>query len=44
MFEETVRGTATELIAHFTKKEPRGEFVVVIENLDPRAKSTEPRD
>lgn len=31
MFEETVRGTADELIAHFTKKEPRGEFVVVIE-------------
>ena len=30
MFEETVRGTADELIAHFTKKEPRGEFVVVI--------------
>jgi 16S rRNA (cytidine1402-2'-O)-methyltransferase len=28
MFEETVRGTADELIAHFTKKEPRGEFVV----------------
>ncbi len=44
MFEETVRGTATELIAHFTKKEPRGEFVVVIENLEPKAKSTEPRD
>ncbi len=31
MFEETVRGTADELILHFTKKEPRGEFVVVIE-------------
>lgn len=30
MFEETVRGTADELIQHFTKKEPRGEFVVVI--------------
>ena len=32
MFEETARGTADELILHFTKKEPRGEFVVVIEN------------
>ena len=32
MFEETVRGTADELIQHFTKKEPRGEFVVVIED------------
>lgn len=30
-FEETVRGTAGELLAHFTAKEPKGEFVVVIE-------------
>lgn len=29
-FEETLRGTADELIAHFEKKEPIGEFVVVI--------------
>ena len=33
MFEETNRGNADELIAHFTKKEPRGEFVVVISQL-----------
>jgi 16S rRNA (cytidine1402-2'-O)-methyltransferase len=33
MFEETNRGNASELIAHFTKKEPRGEFVVVISQL-----------
>ncbi len=33
MFEETIRGTADELILHFTKKEPRGEFVVVISNV-----------
>ncbi len=33
MFEETVRGTPAELIAHFTKKEPRGEFVVVIDAI-----------
>jgi 16S rRNA (cytidine1402-2'-O)-methyltransferase len=32
MFEETVRGTSDELIAHFKKKEPRGEFVVIISN------------
>ncbi len=32
MFEETVRGTADELLAHFRKKEPKGEFVIVIEN------------
>lgn len=28
--EETVRGTLTELIAHFTEVEPRGEIVVVV--------------
>jgi len=33
MFEETVRGTADELIRHFKKKEPRGEFVVVISSV-----------
>ena len=33
MFEETVRGTADELILHFTNKEPRGEFVVVLEEI-----------
>lgn len=32
MFEETIRGTAGELLRHFAQKEPRGEFVVVIEN------------
>lgn len=30
-YEETVQGTATELIVHFTAKEPRGEFVIVID-------------
>jgi 16S rRNA (cytidine1402-2'-O)-methyltransferase len=29
-FEETVRGTAHEVLAHFTANEPRGEFVVVV--------------
>ncbi len=29
-FEETVRGTAQEVLAHFTAHEPRGEFVVVV--------------
>jgi len=29
-FEETVRGTAQEVLAHFTTNEPRGEFVVVV--------------
>lgn len=31
MFEETIRGTAAELITHFTRKEPKGEFVIIIE-------------
>lgn len=30
LFEETVRGNTIELINHFTQKEPRGEFVVVV--------------
>ena len=28
--EECVRGTLTELIAHFTTNEPRGEFVLLV--------------
>ena len=30
MFEETVRGTVSEVIEHFTNKPPKGEFVVVV--------------
>ena len=29
--EETVRGTLSEIIAHFTEREPKGEFVLVLE-------------
>lgn len=29
-FEETVRGNLSTLIAHFTQKEPKGEFVIVV--------------
>ncbi|HEY0261811.1 MAG TPA: 16S rRNA (cytidine(1402)-2'-O)-methyltransferase [Chitinophagales bacterium] len=32
-FEETVYGTTQELLQHFTEKEPRGEFVIVIDKL-----------
>ncbi|GAB7258020.1 16S rRNA (cytidine(1402)-2'-O)-methyltransferase [uncultured Polaribacter sp.] len=31
MFEETVRGTTTEVLAHFTKKPPKGEIVIIVE-------------
>ena len=30
-FEETVRGTVNDLILHFSKKAPKGEFVIVLE-------------
>ncbi len=30
LHEECVRGTLSELIAHFTKNEPRGEFVILV--------------
>jgi len=31
MFEETIRGTATEVLAHYTDKPPKGEIVIVVE-------------
>jgi len=30
LYEETIRGTVLELIQHFTKKPPKGEFVIVV--------------
>lgn len=30
MYAETVRGTLSELVSHFTENEPRGEFVIVV--------------
>lgn len=38
LHEETVRGTATEVLAHFEKKEPRGEIVVVVGGFVPEGK------
>ena len=32
-FEETIRGPLTEIISHFSENVPKGEFVIVIENL-----------
>ena len=31
MFEETIRGTATEVLEHYTNKPPKGEIVVIVE-------------
>ena len=30
LYEETVRGTITEVLQHFTTKPPKGEFVIVV--------------
>ena len=30
MFEETIRGTAIEVLAHYTNKPPKGEIVIVV--------------
>lgn len=37
-FEEAVRGTVIEVLAHFKKHEPKGEFVVVIEGKSSKQK------
>ncbi|GHT65571.1 ribosomal RNA small subunit methyltransferase I [Bacteroidia bacterium] len=34
LHEQTVHGTLTELVNHFTQNEPRGEFVVVVAGKD----------
>jgi 16S rRNA (cytidine1402-2'-O)-methyltransferase len=34
LHEETVRGTVTELAAHFTEKQPKGEIVIVVGGLE----------
>lgn len=36
-FEEVVRGSIDEVLAHFTDNEPRGEFVLVIAGFAPQA-------
>ena len=36
MFEETLHGTLSEMIAHFTVRNPKGEFVLVIEGAKGR--------
>lgn len=42
-FEETVRGTIAELLEHFAQKEPKGEFVMVVEGKTKTGK-THPDD
>lgn len=33
-FEQTIRGTMAEVLAHFVENEPKGEFVVVVAGAD----------
>lgn len=40
-FEETFRGTVAEAMIHFVKKEPKGEFVVVMEGKPKKQKDTD---
>ena len=40
-FEETVRGTVMEAIAHFKAHEPKGEFVIVVEGYNPKREREE---
>jgi 16S rRNA (cytidine1402-2'-O)-methyltransferase len=44
LHEETVRGTATEVLEHFTKKEPKGEIVVIVGGFVPEGKPKKNRD
>ena len=38
MHEESVRGTLTELVEHFTATEPRGEIVIVLAGKEEKRK------
>ncbi|MBQ2843201.1 MAG: 16S rRNA (cytidine(1402)-2'-O)-methyltransferase [Alistipes sp.] len=43
-FEETVRGTIGEVLAHFREHEPKGEFVLVVAGKPTKKKKNEPID
>ena len=40
-FEQTVRGTLEEVIAHFKKQQPKGGFVIVLAGKGLKSKATE---
>ena len=40
-FEQTVRGTLEEVIAHFKKQQPKGEFVIVLAGKGLKNRATE---
>lgn len=35
VYEESVRGTLEEVVAHFRENEPKGEIVVILQGIDP---------
>lgn len=43
-FEQTVRGTLAELIEHFTKNDPKGEFVVIVSGKPKARRATDEDD
>lgn len=42
--EEYARGTSAELIEHFTKKEPKGEIVILLEGIKKQKKEEDTED
>ena len=34
LYEETIRGTAKDVLGHFSEKQPKGEFVIVVAGKD----------
>ena len=42
LHEEVLRTTLAEAVAHFTEKEPRGEFVLIVEGAAPEVKEADP--
>ena len=43
-FEQTVRGTVAECLAHFREHEPKGEFVMVIEGYNTKDRGRDAED
>jgi 16S rRNA (cytidine1402-2'-O)-methyltransferase len=43
-FEEFRRGTAGELLAHFTAHAPRGEIVLILSGLSKKERREQERD
>lgn len=40
-FEQTVRGTLAEVIAHFKSQQPKGEFVIVLAGKGLKSRTTD---